>query len=417
MQEANNYQPRFIISQDPGRFGGQQEDYLRRANSAIEDAAAKICVCRQTKGDLKEHFHVLIRQLSLTRAQIAKDHHTQDAERFGFRRDAYYPGCRSTLGLGGVYEKYNRKLLTLFSTYLKSMESNGIFVKKELVITDKCDERISKLQIRILNLQDIEDQGYTKDPQDYLPDDLKDVEKLIGMDLNAKEIGKYHQKFRRFKKEAAQDYRTRKIACVIQIINSPEYCPSPESLGLSVQTVRAHYPKEVSKVVLGNRKSMYVHVLLRTEVDGDLYAMTDYITWMYEKKQWVQYKCPEHHPIKRMTERSKVMLLHQDEYLIEKTLEEIAKVFERAAMWDRNSQDLQALKDIMALFCYLSAHNIRDVRGSAAETEWLECAIYESLKVEAKYDKERMVDLEAFANPLFSQFKKAYCEMVELTLK
>ncbi len=122
-------------------------------------------------------------------------------------------------------------------------------------------------------------------------------------------------------------------------------------------------------------------------------------------------------PVDRMLKCSKVMLLHQDEYLIQDTLKEISNVFKTAITWNKNLQDVKTLKDSMALFCFLSAHNMRNVRGSASETEWLEQAIYRSLGVNVSIEQNRkMVDLEAFANPLFNDFIKVYDEVVQIQL-
>ena len=68
----------------------------------------------------------------------------------------------------------------------------------------------------------------------------------------------------------------------------------------------------------------------------------------------------------------------------------------------------------MAHFCFLATHNIRDVRGTAAENEWMERAIYLSHKFDISTPQNQMVDLEAFANPLFSDFSKVYHKMVEV---
>lgn len=70
------------------------------------------------------------------------------------------------------------------------------------------------------------------------------------------------------------------------------------------------------------RKSDWVYITLRSEIDGKMYALSHYITWMYRDFR--------EDPVEHMTERSGIAILHQDEFLIEPTLKDIAKLFEKA---------------------------------------------------------------------------------------
>lgn len=125
-------------------------------------------------------------------------------------------------------------------------------------------------------------------------------------------------------------------------------------------------------------------------------------------------KDPDFHPVAEMQRKSKVYLLHQDAFLIQKTLEEIANIFKAAVLWDPTTQKIKDLKDSLGLFCYLSAHNMRDVRGSASENEWLEQAIVLSHNLTMTSDSKKVADLEAFANPFLSDFIKVYDQMTDI---
>lgn len=449
MQATNPYNPTFVFSQSPSKYGNKQEDYLERANLAIHETAKSIRNHKNNHGDFRQLFFELLAQLGHLRGKIAQDHGSENPGLFGCRRDAYYPGMISTLVLGGPFTKYGVHTLQLLGKYLQSMQNpDGTFERKELKIEDQCEGKTSTLAIEILNDEDLKTQGYKEDPSTCLPLTLKNHKRIWQLNLDHPEVKKYREGFREFKQANSSSYCARKMAHATQNINRINYCPAPidvkydqstrnlilkqilsqasiesrfqaEQLFEKIdekQLLRDYFPKN-RKEVLGNRKSHYVHVLLRTQVDGKLYSMLNYITWMYEKEEWITHKNPRHNPVKRMIERSKVMLIHQDEYLIEPTLQETAKVFEKAVMWDRNSQDLQTLKNTMAHFCYLFSLAHPFVRGSAAVREWLEEAIYQSLDVKHTYDKNNvMLDLEAFANGLFSQFQEAYNEKVQLEM-
>lgn len=383
--EAPRYQPTYFVAQEPSRFGGQQEDYEKRANAAIAEVAEEICRCRNDNGDFRVLFFNLIEKLSAIRSQIAKDHGTEDAELFGSRRDITgLPGGAAVLPLLDVYEKYNTKILEVFSKYLSKMTSEG---KKEYTESEEYNGRHSSLEIELISVEEREEKGYNIDLIDFLPPYIKEAAYILPEQLTQKQIGEYHQKFRRFKTEFPEEYKIRRMACGLKSLD--QLCP-------------------MSKLVRLISNSSYVHVRLRTQVDGKLYGITDYFTWMYGSQSV--------DPGKQIKMGSSVMLHHQDDYLIQPTLEEIAKVFEIAVRWDRDKQDLKVLKDSMTLLCYLLTHNMRDVRGSSAENEWLTFGIYQSLKVECTLDKERPFDLEALCNPLFSQFKEAYNQIVELKL-
>lgn len=415
---VNSYNPSYIVSQDATKYGGNQSDYLAKAEKAIVAAADKISACRKKGGDLKALFFEVIKDLSLQRSEIARVNRTNEWEAFGKRRDVYYPGMCSTLILGKIYQAYNEKILKLLAGYLKQMESKeepGQFAK-EMLIKDSCDGKQWTLKIEVLNLKDLDEKNYTLNPPQFFPDYILNKKFLEGFDKwTDEDIHEYRQKFRRFKNESPENFRAWRQSCAVT--NLFGKCPSPSALGLTEQQVWTKFSPEQAQEIIGNMKSLYVVSTLRMELEPNkLYPLTQYFTWMYENKDWYYEKNPDHHPIKRMQERSKVMLFHQDEFLMDTTLQEISKIFEKCVTWNSRTETTQALKDRMALLTYLATHNIRDVRGTAAENEWLECAIYRSLGVDYSIEREKgMVDLEAFANPLFSKFKEVYSKMVNIS--
>lgn len=408
------YNPSFIIDQIPDRFGGKQEDYLQRTRQIIQETAQKISICKLKGGNLKALFIEIAAELSQKRNEIAKDHQTENSECFGIRRDHYYPGRVSFIWLSEKYIKYNQQLLKRFSTYLTKMDptNTGNFKEKH-VIKETFLGRTTELTIEVFDTQGLRDKGYVMGG--YLPLEIAEDVLLKTKDHEWSEgkVKDYRERFKNFKTVSPQKYQIWRFNQ--HFSNMLKKFPSPGNLGINPQVVLQTYPKEEADILIGNMKSRYIHVVLRTSVNQKMYRMTDYLTWMYENWDWVNRKDPNHHPIQRMQERSICGVLHQDEFLIEETLNEVAVHFEKAISWDRSHQSLQDLKDLMKPYWFVNVHNMRDVRGLSAENEWLEEAIFHALDVKMTRKSEHLVDLIALANPLYSDFCREYDEVTELS--
>jgi hypothetical protein len=360
--------------------------------------------------DLQECFFEIIADLSSQRSRIAIEHQTKKSEVFGKRRDTNYPGRIATLLLADVYKEYGNKLINCFSKYLERMESNGKF-DNEFVIEDVCDGRITSLKIEVLNSMQLIDRKYHLE-ETYIPDYIQEIRNKIDKEWSEDEILDYRAKYQRYKIEAPEKYKKRIIAQALSRLQSE--CPAPSFFGIQPNMIRQILPEKEADIILGNMKSLSVHVVLETKIDGEMHILTEYFSWMHEDFEWIHKKMDSHHPIKRMKESSKVLIVHQDEFLIQKTLNEIAKIFEKVVTWNSITYTEFELKDSMADLCFLSAHNIRDTRGSAAETEWLEQSIYRSHGFKIADKEKRIIDLEALAHPLFSHFKEKYHQITTL---
>lgn len=281
-----NYQPCYFINQNPSLFGGKQQDYIEKSQTIIRAAAEKIKVCRQEKGDIKKLFFELIAELSDKRAAIAAEHQTMEAEDFGKRRDQHYPGSVPALLLDGVYQEYGTKILNFFAPYLMKMESNGQF--EELTKEDKWNGRTTKLQFTVLNNKDLSDKGYTKEADLYLPPYIDKTKLAKEKVWASKEAEEYFEKFLQFKTDSPEEYKRRKIRIIL--VELARKCPSPANLKLSPYQVQEKFSKEEANSILNNMKSLHVHIILRTEIEGKLYALTEYFTWMYECKEWIEKK-------------------------------------------------------------------------------------------------------------------------------
>lgn len=415
-RSVTTYNPSYIIDQFPDSFGSNQDDYLAKSQEIIDKTAERISAARSNGEDLQKLFFEIIADLSAHRAQIAKDHGTDKAENFGKRREQL-PGNISILSMQGKYAAYNTKILNYFAKYLMQMAlPNGQF-EKERTFTSKCNNKKSTLTIKVMTNEDMSNQGYFTNANEYYPSYIKHEEmellrtgkKVLDEDY----VKEYGDKFRKFKTEQPENYfKWRECTTNAQCLKR---FPSPAFYGLTPQQVMQQFPKEEADFIIDNMKTLHVRIVLRTEIDGKLYRMTDYFTWMYETQQWLTNKDPRHHPVERMKKMSKVIMLHQDMLLIEDTLKGVAKIFEANVKWDKNTQTLEELKESMAQMLYLLTHDVRDVRGTSSEDEKLEYSLYKSLGLVCEQNlKEKTVDLEAFAKPMFADFKKEYVSMTDL---
>lgn len=414
---AEPYNPSFLFVQDPNRFGGMQEDYLQRSARAIAEASKRIRSARENKEDLKALFFELIADFSKIRGEIAKDHKTNQADSFGKRRDRNNNPKDITqfsdIVLGEKYQKYLSKMLGVFSQHLKQMElprTPGKF-KSEHVIKDEGSCLNSTYSIEVLTGAELAAKGYCGDLFDVLPPSLRKEK-----EYTLEEVQECIKIFSEFKKTSPEEYHKKRVFKALMRLNSPELCPSPAAFGIPPAMVRKVFPPKEADKILGNMKSLYVIGTLETEIAGKMKKMTTYLTWMYENHEWLTQKDPAHHPIERMKQFSKVMILHQDYSEIQETLDVIAEAFVKAVTWERGTQSIEELKDTMALLMFLATQDMRDERGTAAENEWLEASIYGSFSdLEFSIDRaENMVDLEAFTHPLFSDFKAEYHRIVHV---
>jgi hypothetical protein len=117
--------------------------------------------------------------------------------------------------------------------------------------------------------------------------------------------------------------------------------------------------------------------------------------------------------LSRMIANAAPYIVHQDLYSINETLQVCGALFKRVMRW-KNSEPQRLLKEQMAGMIWLLAHNHRDERGTASETEWLERAIYKAHGFAVRALTTRMIDCVALATPLLSAFVPLYIDSLEL---
>ncbi|MBA2367590.1 MAG: hypothetical protein H0V82_01025 [Candidatus Protochlamydia sp.] len=156
-----------------------------------------------------------------------------------------------------------------------------------------------------------------------------------------------------------------------------------------------------------NRKSHWVLATSRLQIDSSMYALSQFLTYMHFDGI--------HDPVERMKGRSPITIIHQDMFLIEGTLKNISRIFEKAVLWDSKTKDLSILLDEVGLLRYIFAHSMCLLNGSAAVGEWFEETLYNyhGYKV-FQVEADKACDLEALTARSLGCFMDVYRCMTHL---
>jgi hypothetical protein len=363
-------------------YGGQQECYLKNVAEIVSTTSAKISHAVAFNSDLSALFREILGELGAERNRIAREHGTKDAEHFGvYRHGETYIGSNFTTHLTGCYSEYNQKLLILMQKHLSGMAhtlrefQQTDFCKKE----NKTLNRNSSLDIKLLTTDTLSEWAFMPTINEF-----KRLAALCSVKISEDEFSQQifetfltnERAMRDLKAKSPLDYRNLKIITAIQIARerSPEW-----------------------------KKSDWVLATRRLEVNGKMYALSQYFTWIY--RDFVE------DPIQHMTGKSVITIIHQDPFLIDDMISDIGKIFKRIIEWNKGSKE--TLQSDMALFRYTLDHTAPFQRGSAAVTEWLEASLYRYHGLHLSYTPGRMVNLEALCLP-FPQFVAEYPSMIEL---
>ncbi|WP_068468991.1 hypothetical protein [Candidatus Protochlamydia phocaeensis] len=399
----------YILSQDPLAYGGQQRDYIQKRDAAI--ARQLICLEKaiEEKRDLKQFFHQALSSFAQTRHELAISHGTEEAHYFGRRRWDVIDDMSHT-GLAGKYGAFNPKITHFLSKLLKNeIPLEGKPHKNKFKTETLCLGRRCSFEVEILDAQNLADREWDSYPPSYIKQvdedpNVKAMPEVNQVDENHypptleeqhiidtfKQMVKYvKQKHTAFYIHGKVNYALKGLA---------DSFPSPQKI-FTTDGVR----------FIGNTdylKSLFLFGKVRLEMNGKMYALSEYITWTYQDHQT--------DPVERI-KRSVVVIMHQDQFLIDETLEETAKLFEKAMQWDSSTGDRQAFMEQVALIRYLFAHCMPYQRGSAAIGEWLEKLIYQSKGFACEHNSQTLGDMEALAAPLLSDFLKVYETTINLS--
>lgn len=404
----------YIISRCPNKFGNDQAYYVEQSQNTINKGVERFQIGFNDKTNLQELFHSVLDDFAKARQSIALHSAPTDPEskRFGVRRDGPLTGLAYSTRLTNEYEAYGSKLITVFQRQLYGMNHTLYnFQQKSLELDDKALNRKSRFKLEILDSQDPKDR---KRLQPQSPDDLINEFEALGLDTA--EIRQHKDDLAHATPDNPPIFRLKKEALCIFKAKRPEMYSHLRQFSIFA-TMKDEYPPPSEKksadgkvIPIGhthNRKSHFAIATIRIEIEGKLLALSQLHTWMYF--DW------QNDPIASMKERSKIYVQHQDALLISTTLKEIAALFEKALQWNRATEQVTDLMNLVATIRYLFAHAVPYLRGSASIAEWLETAIYRFHGfANFRYNQEKLVDLEALTALRFSDFIREYPSMVTL---
>lgn len=330
----------------------------------------------------KEIFDALLEILSTARGDVAKAHKSIDAEAFGADR-LKHSFLSPTPLVGPRYGPYGERVLDRMMSVLQSM-------KKDCSSQRKCRGFKKKVSQR-----------------DGLSCDLKTrIQTTVYNGLPG------------LLELSSQDPEAVRKRCLEARVAFPEEADgTPEDYLAFKKALPADYKKLIYGQVLGiyeecfpvaadSARTFYVIETHRLEIDGDLIGLTNYIT---------AGGCKGRESLKnvidRMRSESRVIAVHQDRFLIERTMNKAAEMFELALNWD-HSKDQAELIQSLGMLRYLMAHAMPYVRGSAAITEWMEAVICEHHGFSVLSPREG--DLEALTLDGAEAFMEFYRSTVAL---
>jgi len=369
-----------MISRDPTRFGGQQQAFVDASNAIVKNAAGQFRNASAQSQDLIQLFFRTLDSFAASRHNIAVSHKTPDVELFGIRRDRkeFFGPLFATV-LGGPYSEYNDRLLPVIQKQLRRMEHDVFDFQqtKSQVYSERSLGRRTMMDYSILTQEVNSWQNINYSEEDYerlyklceaTPDDEEHPYPHLTKNITA---------MQKLREKSPNDYRRL-------------------TLLTALQKLRRMYPDYL--------KSDWIHVAVRSPINGKMRDLSEYLTWA--NRDFVE------DPVDHMTGRSIVAILHQDPFLLETMLDDLAKIFKNVIAWD--GKNLKSLKDQVALFRYEFSHAAPFRRGSAAVAEWFERALYGAHGFKVAYNPDKMVDLEALTSSL-KEFVDNYDSMITLT--
>lgn len=395
---AGAYNPSYVYSRNPSKYGGHQDDYVHKANISIEYIVDRIKSAVKRKKDLETEFFNSLTCLASIRNFLAVIHGTRDAEAFGYMRTRgkiegsdYFTTCLppKTGLFSEEYQRYNDLALKRLSDVMRSMVSEGKFLEKSKTIEEEVLGKRVIFNVQLISRRHIIDNKWNSPIKDYeLPEEIKGSKRRT-MQSYLQDIDFLKQ----LSIVSPDIYERAKMGSIIQFLNDcfPQRAFVPHKSGF-----------EMLEDIKDNFRNNIVLASTSIEIDGRIYELSRLLTWVYTSK--------EEDVIERMKKVSKVLVFHQDTFTIDDMLNEISKLFKKIIEWDK--QDKKKLINDMAMFRYLFSHCMPFSRGSAAVAEWLETAIYTYHGFRVNVDG--LLDLEAFSSLTLSEFLQRYKSLVSL---
>lgn len=381
----------FIIDNDDTHLFSKdvQADYRKRSALAIGRALKKVEMCEKSEEKLSDLFFEILGDFGAARKEIAELHNRGDAKGFGERRMSFRGDCSTPFD--DVYKPYNERIVAEFKDLLEPYReelTKRVHEKIKFSVWNTAEGDTSSFEVEVFDEDEVtalSELTSIETPKDF-PDEL----------LVAKELDSENFEVLRRAYESLYDSQFEK-ATKIDLANY-------------IRTLHQRYPY-IRKGVWGdlrvndaNLKSFYALGTVRFTVNGKSTVVSQYLIWLHRDGKM--------HPLDRMRRHTISTVIHQPAFLINPTLKEVSRLFAKAILW--NKQQVKELKEYVGLFRAYFTHACCFYRGSASIGEYFETLLYHYQGFRLQYSNKKLVDLEAFATPLLSEFLANYHSMVRI---
>jgi hypothetical protein len=400
--QANNSN----MSLYPHEYGSNQTTYLKKSEEAVQNGVKSVREALDGKKDLQKLFFSLLDSFAKTSHELASSLRINDARTFGYKRLDDKSDVRYTV-LSKGYEVYNSKIIKFMQKILKGSiplkedPSQKTFIKEEQCLGRKCS-----FEINLITQKDLLEKQWDKLDHPQAAEVKKQstyVDKKVNENhFPPKEedqiaINEFNQLMLSIKNDHPEVYQHAKMSFLLRAITNK--FPALEIRLVKGKTTTIEHPM--------NRMNIFIMGTTKIEINNKMHTLSEMITWTYQTH--------ESDSVERM-KHSTVFIIHQDRFLIEETLKEVAPLFEKALMWDKKVAPLKVLKGQVALIRYLFSHAMRYLKGSESIGEWLEKVIYSTHGFTCHPVTNTSADMEAFVAPLWSKFRNdIYDTTIELS--
>ena len=409
----------YLYDIDPNKYfeKDKQEDYLQQAMGAVNTGLKDLQGIRGSQRGFHDAFYGIWRKFSNIRNKIAAKHGTDDNELFGLSRLKVHhsAGSCGTTPLTDAYAEYNNLCQDRIRVVLRSMKYHWSgFTQNKTEI----DGRKFSLTVEVMNKADVR----AKAPE------LAEIQKALGQNVTFRQLAVQPELPKRIyernieihnrahlsgrvaiMKWAFPDIRQSSgiqflVGCTIAGLALNSFDFSPVFLAITLITVYA-----MALLVRDERrKTHYVLTTVGLQINEKRnLPLGGHLTWM----QVDGLK----DPIEDMRGRSITFVMHQDVYLINETMKEIAKMFEACILWDKGKQTIRELKDRVAMFRFVYAYCMPNYRGDGAIGDWMEILIYRFHDFPgAHHNSETLPCFEPLSALTFEQYQERYGPTIEI---
>lgn len=422
----------YLVSRKPEMYGGYQDNYLQVTECVVSQSPKLIESAIRTGQALTETFRLVLETVGEMRQFVANNHDTEDKELFGIPRNQGPSWGMLTTPLSGPYAEYNGRLLSVLQRHLRAI---GVDPTQWPQPEPKIDletalGRRACYKFRMLEESDILlDLSSAKKPFEHLEERAKAACRNPSLPLEGKYKAMLVQlkllglttptQIQQFLHMTFFNFKEGPMRRICPLLGMPSTGKSMASLHGSKETMErlkklsvADYKRMLLADSIGRahllfpeeKKSDWIVVTLLSEMGGRVYPLTQYLTW-------INREAPD--PITHMTDHSNITVVHQDPFLMDNTLQDVALLFEQAVKW-KPEEGLPSLKNRVCLLHYELQHATPFKRGSGAAGEWMEQIIYRYHGYRVTYNDTQLPPFEALTSSL-SDFAKNYDTM--LTLK